>query len=137
MKKKFSKHWKSSKQPRKQVKYRSNAPLNILRKYMAAHLSKELIKKYNKRSIPVVKGDKVKIVRGQFKKKTGVVEKVWLRRGKVMIENISLIKKDGSKVPYLIQPSNLIITELKLDDKMRKEALERKGVKVKAEVAKK
>jgi len=124
MKNKFSKHWKSSKQPRKQRKYRRNAPMNILRKFLSVHLSKDLIKKYGKRNIPIRKGDKVKISRGQFKKKTGKAEKIFLKRGKVLIEGITLTKKDGSKVPYLLQPSNLIITELNLEDKMRKKILE-------------
>ncbi len=128
MKKKFSKHWKSSKQPRKQRKYRKNAPLHIKRKFLSTHLSKELRKKYNKRNIPIRKGDKVKILRGQFKKKIGKVDRVLLKRQKVYIENIALTKKDGSKVPYPINPSNLIITELFLEDKKRKKVLER-GIK--------
>ena len=125
--KEFSRHWISSKQPRKQRKYRYNAPLHILRKLMSAHLSKELKKKYNIRSMPLRKGDKVKIARGQFKKKTGKVEKVWTKRRKIQIENIHLIKKDGSKIPYLIEPSNVIITELVLEDKKRKQIIERRS----------
>ena len=125
--KEFSRHWISSKQPRKQRKYRYNAPLHILRKLMSAHLSRELKKKYNIRSMPLRKGDKVKIARGQFKKKTGKVEKVWTKRRKIQIENIHLIKKDGSKIPYLIEPSNVIITELVLEDKKRKQIIERRS----------
>lgn len=126
MKKKFSRHWISSKQPRKQRKYRYNAPLHILRKLMSAHLSKELKKKYGIRSMPLRKEDKIKIVRGQFKKKIGKVEKVWTKRRKIQIENINLTKKDGSKIPYLIEPSKVIITELVLEDKKRKEIIERR-----------
>ena len=125
--KECSRHWISSKQPRKQRKYRYNAPLHILRKLMSAHLSRELKKKYNIRSMPLRKGDKVKIARGQFKKKTGKVEKVWTKRRKIQIENIHLIKKDGSKIPYLIEPSNVIITELVLEDKKRKQIIERRS----------
>ena len=43
MKKIFSKHWKSSKQPRKQRKYRAKAPLHIKRKLLNVNLSKELM----------------------------------------------------------------------------------------------
>ncbi|MBU2406429.1 MAG: 60S ribosomal protein L26, partial [Nanoarchaeota archaeon] len=39
------------------------------------------------------------------------------------IENI---RKDGTKAFYPIHPSNLMITELFLEDKKRKDALERK-----------
>ena len=42
---------------------------------MSAKLSKELRAKQNIRSVRVRTGDKVKILRGQFKGKTGVVEK--------------------------------------------------------------
>ena len=120
MKKKFSKSWKASKKPRKQRKYRANAPLNIKRKFLSSHLSKELIKKYSTRNIPVRKEDKVKIVRGQFKGKTGKIVKVITKKSKVYIENIQHLKNDGTKTYYPIDPSNLIILELNLTDKKRK-----------------
>ena len=120
MKQEFSKSWVSSKQPRKQVKYRVNAPLNIKRKFLSVHLSKELRKKYLKRNIVVRKDDKVKIMKGQFKGKTGKVMKVLTKRTKVFVENIQNIKNDGSKTYYALEPSNLMITELNLTDKRRK-----------------
>jgi len=123
----FSKLWNKSKKPKKQRKYRYNAPLNIKHKFLGAHLSKELIKKYNKRSIPVRKGDKVKIVRGQFKKKEGTITKVFVKKSKVYIENIQTTKIDGTKVFIPLHPSNLIIIELNLSDKKRKKGLERKN----------
>ena len=87
---------------------------------MSAHLSKELIKKYSTRNVPLRKEDKVKIVRGQFRKKTGKVVKVLVKKSKVYIENIQNIKNDGTKTYYPIDPSNLIILELNLTDKKRK-----------------
>ena len=119
MKKDFSNKWIKSKQPRKQRKYNYNAPLHIRSKFMFAHLSKELMKKYNRRSIKVRKEDKVNILRGQFKKKTGIIERVDLKKTRVYISGIEIIKKDGTKVMYPIHPSNLVVTELKLDDKKR------------------
>ena len=127
MKKKFSTHWKSSKQPRKQRKYRYNAPLHILHKFMSVHLSKDLRKKYGIRSIPTKKGDRVKIARGQFKGKTGKIEKVILKKTKVFVEGIQQTSKTGNKSFYPIHPSNLILVELNLNDKKRKEKLEQKG----------
>ena len=50
MKNKWYKNWKSSKQPRKQRKYRRNAPLHIRNKMMRAPLSKELRDKYKIRN---------------------------------------------------------------------------------------
>ena len=126
MKKKFVKTWKRSKQPRKQRKYRANAPLHIKHGFVGCHLSAELRKKYGKRKIGIRKGDKIKILRGQFKGKSGKVEKVNSKKTKVYITGIEIIKKDGTKMLYPIHPSNLLITELYLDDKMRSKALERK-----------
>ncbi|MEM4259678.1 MAG: 50S ribosomal protein L24 [Candidatus Woesearchaeota archaeon] len=119
MKKEFSKHWKSSIQPRKQRKYRYNAPIHIKGKFMNSHLSRELRKKYNRRSIRVVNGDKVKILRGQFKGIEGKVERVDTKHTKIYIGKAELSKKDGSKAFYPIDPSNVIITELNLNDKKR------------------
>lgn len=126
MKKAFSISWKSSKQPRKQRKYVYNAPLHIKHKLLSAHLSKTLREKLKKRSIPVRKGDKVKVSRGQFRGKEGKISKVMLRKSKVYIDGVEIIKKDGTKVFYPLHPSNLIITELNMEDKRRREALGRK-----------
>ncbi|HLC86139.1 MAG TPA: 50S ribosomal protein L24 [Candidatus Nanoarchaeia archaeon] len=126
MKTKWSKSWKASKQPRKQRKYLFNAPLHIARKLMSVILSKELRSKHKKRNIPVRKNDKVKITTGQFKSKTGIVTQVDTKHRKVYVEGIHQIKRDGTRIPYGIHPSNLMITELNMEDKARKKALERK-----------
>jgi len=126
MKKKFSTKWKSSKQVRKQRKYRHNAPLHVRQKFVHVHLSKDLKKKYGKRRLGLKKGDKVKVVRGQFRKHTGTVERIDLKKTAVYVSGIEVTKKDGSKTTYPINPSNLILTELSLDDKMRQKIVERK-----------
>ena len=126
MKKKFSLNWKSSKQIRKQRKYRHNAPLHVRQKFVHVHLSEELRKKYEKRNAGLKKGDKVKVMRGQFKKHTGTIEKVNLKKTKVQVSGIEITKKDGNKTTQLIDPSNLLITELNLDDKLRQKIIERK-----------
>lgn len=119
MKNAFSNSWKGSKQPRKQRKYRYNAPLHQRKKMVRSHLCEELAKKINKRSITVIKGDKVKIMRGNFKGKTGNVERVSRVKYKAYVTGIETMKKDGSKTLYPLDPSNLLITELKLEDKKR------------------
>ncbi len=120
MKQKFSKSWKASSQPRKQRKYRANAPLHLKKKFVSVNLSKELRKKHEKRNIPVRKGDTVKIMRGKFKGKQGKVTVVKLNISKVIIEGIQVKKQDGSKVNIKLQPSNLQIIELNLEDRKRK-----------------
>ena len=119
MKKEFSSAWKKSKQPRKQRKYLAKAPIHIRKKLVSANLSKELRKKHNKRNISIRKGDKVKIKRGKFKGKTGKIIRVYLKNTKVTIEGIQTKKQDGSKVNVKLQPSNLQIIELNLEDKKR------------------
>lgn len=126
MKKHFSKDWNKSKQPRKQKKYRYNAGLKIKGDLASAHLSKELKQKYKKRSARIRVGDKITVARGHFKKKTGKVERIDIKKNKVYITGIEVIKKDGTKTMHPIVPSNLIITELSVDDKKRAKSLERK-----------
>lgn len=121
----FSRSWKASKQPRKQRKYLFNAPINIRHKLISAHLSKELIKKYNKRNIPLRKGDEIKILRGQFKDKKGKIESIDFKKLNVFVENIQFTKNDGTKAFYPLHPSNLIITNLNLTDKKRRQIVER------------
>jgi len=127
MKKKFTPKWKASKQPRKQRKYRANAPLHLRRKMMSVHLSGLLRKKYEKRNFPIRKGDTIKIMRGEFKKKTGKIDSVNYQKLRVEIAGIYRTKKDGTKVGVYFNPSNLQITELNLEDKKRREAIEKKA----------
>lgn len=129
MKRKFSVKWKSSKQRRKQRKYHHNSPLHIKHKFLSAHLSKDLMKKYKIRSMPVRKGDTVKIARGNFKSHVGKIEKVFLKKTKVNVEGAQIVKKDGTKFFYPLHPSNLIITSLNLEDKRRQAIMQRKNVK--------
>lgn len=130
MKKAFSKKWNSSKQPRKQRKYKANAPLHVKRKMMASNLNKDLRKKYGKRNVVIRKGDSVSIMRGQFKKKTGKIGSVDLKKLRVSIEGIQRTKKDGTKVNVWFNASNLQIKELNLDDKKRMDSIERGKKKI-------
>ena len=124
--KKFSIEWKSSKKVSKQRKYRSNAPLHIKQKFTSAHLSKDLRQKHKKRNADVRKGDKVKVMRGQFRKHEGKVDRVDLKKSLVFVTGVESSKKDGTKRMIGINPSNLMITELNMDDKLRQKSLERK-----------
>lgn len=119
MKRKFSTKWKASKQPRKQRKYSANAPLHLRKKFANINLSKELRKKHGKRNIQAKKGDTVKIMRGKFKGKQGKITGVRIKTSKIIVEGIQIKKQDGSKVNVKLQPSNLQIVELNLEDKKR------------------
>ncbi|MBS3096336.1 50S ribosomal protein L24 [Candidatus Woesearchaeota archaeon] len=117
--KEFSVAWKGSRKQRKQRKYIFNAPLHIKQKFMSSHLSKELRKKYGKRSIGLRKGDRVKVISGKFRKHEGKVENINLKKTYVFVSGLESMKKDGIKKLLALHPSNLMITELNLDDKLR------------------
>ncbi len=119
MKQIFSKSWLKSKQPRKQRKYRYNAPLHLKRKMLSSTLDKELRKKYGRRNISIRKDDEVKIMRGKFKGKQGKVDGINLRKMKVSIDGIQNTKKDGTKVSLIFDASNLKIMVLETGDKRR------------------
>lgn len=127
MRQKFSKKWIRSKQPRKQRKYRINAPKHIRQKFMHANLSKELREKYNRKSLPVRKDDKVKVMKGKFKGKIANVTGVNLKTLKVYLEGITRKRVDGKEIQVPIQPSNLQIISAAMDDKKRIKILERKS----------
>lgn len=137
MKQKWSRKWKSSRQPRKQRKFRINAPLHVRHKFMAAHLSPDLRRQFGKRSIPVRKGDDVRVMKGGSKGLTGTVERVNLKKEKVYVGGINIKKVDGSEVLIALEPSNLMITKLNLDDKMRQRVFDRIVKKPAEEKAKK
>ncbi|MEM4738276.1 MAG: 50S ribosomal protein L24, partial [Acidilobaceae archaeon] len=58
---------RESSQPRKQRLALFTAPLHTRQKLMSAPLSPELREKYGVKNLPVRKGDKVRIMRGDFK----------------------------------------------------------------------
>lgn len=129
--KEWSKHWKASKKARKQRKYAAKAPLHLKKAMLSATLSKELRKKYGTRNTRVRKGDKIKVMRGQYKKTSGRVSDVNATKMRIYVDGVEFVKKDGSKRQYPLHPSNVMITELNLEDKKRKKSLEKnaKGAK--------
>lgn len=133
MKQRFSTKWKASKQPRKQRKFIANAPLHLKRKMLSSNLSKPLREKHKIRNIELRKGDKVRIMRGKFKKKQGKIIELKTKLLKVYVEGIQVKKTDGSKVNVALRASNLQIIELNLDDKKRFKKLEVKEEKPKEE----
>jgi large subunit ribosomal protein L24 len=112
-----------SQQARKQRKWKAKAPLHIRHKMMAASLSKELKDKYKRNSLPVRKGDTVKVLRGSNRGHKGMIMSVDLKKYKVFIEGIILKKADGKDVIRPVSPSNLQITGLNDEDKIRREII--------------
>src|SRR3989344_6789967 len=121
----FSTSWNASIQPRKQRKYRHNAPLHIRHTFLSAHLSKELRNKYGKRNLPLRKGDEVLVMRGSFVKKKAKVISVDTQNIRVALEGIQRSKRDGTKVSVSFAPRALQIIAL-AEDKERLIALARR-----------
>ncbi len=115
-----------SRQPRKQRKALFNAPLHKRQKLVSAPLSPELRERYGVRSLPVRKGDEVLIMRGDWKGQKGKVARVDLKRMRIYIEGITVKNARGEPRYYPIHPSNVMIVNLNLDDKRRKEIIERR-----------
>ena len=117
-------HRTSSTQPRKQRLARFTAPHHVARKQMGSHLSDELLKKYDRRSVTVIKGDEVKVMRGDNKGKSGKVLTIDSKARKVTVEGVVNKKADGTEVALPIDPSNLLIVKLNLEDARRRSKLE-------------
>jgi large subunit ribosomal protein L24 len=108
-----------SKQPRKQRKARYTAPAHARGKYLSASLSPDLKEKLGRRSLPVKSGDKVRVLRGDFKGHEGEVLTVDYGSYKVTIEEVTLSKPDGTATFLPVDPSNLMIIDADLKDDRR------------------
>jgi large subunit ribosomal protein L24 len=80
---------------------------------VSAHLSKELRAKLStkKRSASVHKGDRVKLMRGENKGKSGKVIEVDLANLKIFVEGVTRRNAKGVEKLMPIEPSNLLILE--------------------------
>jgi len=100
-----------------------NTTLNIkkhkLDKHIRSPLSENLRSEYKKRNARVIKGDTVKVLRGEYKNVEGKVEKVKTGRSTLFIEGIQREASKGGKVKVQIHSSNVIITSFNLHDKNR------------------
>jgi large subunit ribosomal protein L24 len=122
----------ASPKPKVQRKAFYNAPLHLRHKLVSAHLSRELREKLGIRSLPVVVGDRVMIMKGDYKGKTGKVVEVDLKGLWVKVEGITRKKADGTEVLVKFRPWNLLILDLNLKDKWRRKIIERRGGRVEA-----
>ncbi len=106
-------------QPRKQRKARYNTPAHARAKYLSASLSKDLRDKVGTRTLPIRSGDKVRVLRGDFKGHEGEVLTVDYGSYKVTIEEVTLSKPDGTSTFLPVDPSNLVIIDADLKDDRR------------------
>ena len=102
------------------------ATLQTRSKQMGANLSKDLQKKYGKKSARVVEGDSVTILRGEFKGVDGKISKISTQKSSVAIDGVKKEKTKGDKFDVYIHTSNLVITSLNSEDKWRMAKLQGK-----------
>ena len=95
-----------------------------LDKMLGATLADELREQYKKRTMRVVKGDSVMVVRGEYKGRGGKVEEVDTERGALHIEGMQREKIRGGQIKVPIHASNVKITGLNLEDKRRSNKLQ-------------
>jgi large subunit ribosomal protein L24 len=110
--------------PRKQRYILHNAPLHKKRKWISSHLAENLLLKYDRRSLPVVKGDTVKVMRGNYRGHEDKISKVNVRDQTVEIEGATITTAKGTKIAKPIHASTLLITKLNVTDKWRRRKLE-------------
>lgn len=128
---------KRVKNPGKQRKMLFNAPAHIRHKLMAAPLSPELLAQKGIKTLPVRKGDTVRVMRGDHKGFEGKISRIDLKRYRVYLEGLTREKVDGTAVFVGFHPSKVMIKNLNLDDKRRKAVLDRKKPIIKKKVEKK
>ncbi len=107
---------------RKRMLY--TASKHLLSKQLGSHLSKDLKEKHHCKSMRVIEGDNVKVLRGEFKGIEGKVTRVSTEKRGIAIEGIKREKLKGGNVDIYIHPSNVVITSLNLEDKWRQNRLE-------------
>jgi large subunit ribosomal protein L24 len=88
-------------------------------------LSKDLREKFKRRSARPRVGDSARIVRGEFKDIEGKITKVVSSLGLVNVEGVTREKLKGGTAPVPIHSSNIVLTDLALDDKARKAKMEK------------
>ena len=91
---------------------------------VGAVLEESLRKQYGRKNIRVVKGDSVRVMRGEYKRVEGKVEKVNTEDATLRIEGIQREKIRGGQVKVPIHSSNVMVISLNLDDDYRSSKLQ-------------
>ena len=105
------------------------ATFQIRSKQLGSSLSKDLQKKYGKKSTRAIVGDTITILRGEFKGVSGKITKISTEKTSVTVEGVKKEKTKGDKFDVYIHTSNLVVTALNSSDKWRISKLEGKDPK--------
>ena len=112
-----------SRQPRHQRKAEFTAHTFERRRRMSVPLSRELRTRYGRRSLPVRKGDTVRILSGSYVGREERVAKVDRRSYAVTLDNVTGKTGDQKLKPLPIRLSHLVLTRLNLADPWRRRVL--------------
>ena len=122
----------SSKQPRKQRLAHYTAPYHRRHREMSSPIDKGLRERQLSRgfmyprAMPVKKGDRVMIVRGEGKSKSATAVSLVDRKArKVYVEGFTYFKSDGTELQRPIDASNLVIINPDWSDIRRRKILNR------------
>lgn len=96
-----------------------NMPKHLSKRKLMGRLSSDLRGRYGRRSVPVRKGDRVAILKGDFRGVEGDVVRVNRKRGKLFIEGASRENARGERVLVPVSSSNVIVVKLYEEDKRR------------------
>jgi large subunit ribosomal protein L24 len=118
----------SSISPRKQRRQVEQSPMHARRTLLKCRLDEFLQEEYGFRSLPVKKGDLVKVMRGQFRDTEGKVIRVDHKNVRIHLDSATITKSDGKETNAPVHPSNLMLVKLELDDE-RKKLIESKMMK--------
>ena len=109
----------TSSKPKKQRKAFHKMPLHKRQKSIAGTLSKPLRKSIGKRALPLRKGDKAKVMRGQNKGFEGKIARIDYVNRQVFLEKLVRKKSDGTEKPLPLHASNLMIVDIDKSDARR------------------
>jgi large subunit ribosomal protein L24 len=90
---------------------------------LGSNLTQSLRDQYSIRSLRVIKGDTIKVLRGEYSGIEGKVERVNTKRATLSIEGVQREKIRGGNVKVPIHSTNVQIVSLKLDDPYRERML--------------
>ena len=102
------------------------AAMQTASKQLSCALSKDLRKKYAKRSARIKEGDTASIIRGEFAGVDGKVTKISVADRGVNIEGVKIEKLKGEKFDVYVHTTNIVLTGLDSGDKWRINKLEGK-----------
>ncbi|HYA70208.1 MAG TPA: 50S ribosomal protein L24 [Thermoplasmata archaeon] len=109
--------------PRRQRKALYTADTFERRIRMTVPLSRELRARFHRRSVPVHKGDTVRVLSGSFEGREERVARVDRRSYTVTLDNVTLKTADEKMKPLSLGVAHLVITRLNLSDPWRRRSI--------------